>query len=179
MPATTTSWKKLFLFCTGLALAASFCMKWLEPSFQVQGQSFGIIGLELFYPKEKVMNILAGLDTHTKALLRYHLYFDFMFMAGIFPAIASLCMLARERLQHKNVRRFLFILATLQTLAWALDITENSFLLNWIDKPVIDSQFSLFHLVVSAKWIIAILGVITALTVLLLRRKPERLIARV
>ena len=176
MPRTASRWKKLFLFCLGLALGTSFCMKWLESSFYSNNELFTIMGLELFYPREKVVAILAGLDAHVKSILRFHLSFDFAFMAGVFPGIAAACMMAREKLAQRRGRALLFLLAALQTLAWALDIIENCQLLSWIDKPVIDKGFGTFHIIVATKWVIALSGALAAIIALMLNRrsKPQR-----
>src|SRR3979490_3145055 len=90
-------WKKLFLFCLGLSAGTAFCMKWMETDLWVNGEKFTIMGLELFYTKEKVMTVLAGLDGHVRTILNYHLHFDFAFMAGIYPGITALCMIAGEK----------------------------------------------------------------------------------
>ncbi|MEK7226966.1 MAG: hypothetical protein AAB221_14955, partial [Bacteroidota bacterium] len=74
--------QRIFILCLGLFAASAFCMKWIEADFIQAGEKFTIIGLEISYPKEKVSNILAGLDDHVKALLRYQLVFDFVFMAA-------------------------------------------------------------------------------------------------
>ena len=79
-------WKKLFIFCLGLAMASAFCMKWMESDFWVGDEKFDILGLELFYPAKKVAAILSGIDPHVKTILGYHLSFDFAFMAGVYPA---------------------------------------------------------------------------------------------
>ena len=174
MSHTASLWKNLFLFCLGLALGTSFCMKWLESSFYSNNELFTIMGLELFYPREKVIAILNGLDAQVKAVLRFHLSFDFAFMAGVFPGIAAACMMAREKLQLRLGRAILFLLAALQTVAWGLDIMENCQLLNWIDKPVIDESFGTFHFIVATKWIIALSGVLAAIVTLLRYRRLKR-----
>jgi hypothetical protein len=156
-------WRRLFLFCLGLAIGTSFCMKWMEGDFVVNGESFSILGLELFYTKEKVQVILANLDNHVRSILNYHLVFDFAFMAGIFPAITSLCMIGREKLRKPALRRLLFILAILQLVAWGADITENIWLLRWVNNSPIGNDFSAFHWLVMTKWIIALVAVLVAL----------------
>jgi hypothetical protein len=166
-------WKKLLFFCLGLLIASSFCMKWMEGAFRIDGTSFSIMDLELFYSKEKLVAVLKGISEHTRAILRYHLYFDFVFMAGIFPVAAALCMIARERLQSKSTRRLLFVLAALQTLAWLADIREDMYLLKWIELPVIGAEFEFYHFVVVTKFIIVLAGLITGITVLLIKRKRK------
>ena len=166
-----SSWKKLFLFCLGLTIAASFCMKWIENDLVVHGEKFTILGLELFYPKEKLAGILSGLDAHVKTILRYHLSFDFAFMAGVYPAIAALCMMAREKLSKPLLKRIAFIAAALQLAAWAADIIENSWLFYWINNPVIGDGFSNYHADVWAKWIIALCAALFAIPVVLFSRR--------
>ena len=155
-------WQKLFLFCSGIFVAAAFCMKWMENDFRQGGSLFTIIGLEISYSKQKVISILSGLDEHVKTILRYHLYFDFAFMAGVYPGIASLCMMAKEKINNKKVRRFLFLLASLQLVAWGCDVYENMCLLKWIKTPAIISGFDFYHFIVGLKWIIALAGALTA-----------------
>jgi hypothetical protein len=116
-----------------------------------------------------VAAILSGIDGHVKTILRFQLSFDFAFMAGIYPAIAALCMMARNRSAAMGLKKILFLLAALQLIAWGADIAENSFLLKWISKPEIGPEFSFYHIIVSVKWIIAIAGILLA-TPLLLRR---------
>lgn len=171
MNVTVNSWKKLFLVCFGLAFAASFCMKWMESDLVIHNEKFTIPGLELFYSKEKVSAILSSLDLPAKTILRYHLSFDFAFMAGVYPGIAALCMIGREKLKKPSFKRIAFILASLQIFAWAGDIAENSFLFYWINHPLIGDNFTAYHIIVTTKWIIALAGVLFALPAVLWRRK--------
>jgi len=135
-------------------------------------EKFSIIRLELFYPKDKVESVLAGLDQRVATILNYHLHFDFAFMAGIFPGIAALCMMARERTGKNGFKKMLIILALLQMLAWALDITENTFLLSWVRNPhIAANDFKLFHVAVATKWIIALLGALIVIPFFMTKRK--------
>ena len=156
-------WQKLFLFCLGLFIAAAFCMKWMENDFLQNDSLFTIIGLEITYPKEKVVSILSGLDDHVKTILRYHLSFDFVFMAGVYPGIAALCMMAREKSYNKRIKNILLLLALLQLVAWGCDIYENICLLNWINVPVIGNEFANYHTIVATKWLIALVGALSAI----------------
>lgn len=164
-------WKKLFLFCLGLAAGSAFCMKWMEDDFWVNGEKFTIVGLELFYTKEKVASVMGGLDGHVRTILNYHLYFDFAFMAGVYPGITALCIMAGGKLKAKALKKLLYILAAGQLLAWACDITENLYLLKWVKLPVIGNEFALFHFIVAAKWIIALTGALISIPILLSRLK--------
>ncbi len=174
MISSQKRWKKLFLFCLGLTVASVFCMKWMENDLLVQGEKFTIMGLELFYPKEKMLAVLAGLDQPVRTILRYHLSFDFIFMAGIFPGIAALCMMASFKFHTGIIKKIVVILAALQAVAWGFDITENSYLLKWISEPVIGDEFVFFHFVVAAKWIIALTGTLVALSILAVKKSAAK-----
>lgn len=164
-------WQKVFLFCLGLLVAAAFCMKWMEGDFLHNGSLFTIIGLEITYPQEKVVNILSGLSGQVKTILRYHLLFDFVFMAGVFPGIAALCMIARQKSANSILKRFLLSLAFLQLVAWGCDIYENLSLLKWLKDPSMVNGFSTYHFIVAAKWIIAIIAVLLAIPFAIRRKK--------
>lgn len=155
-------WRKLFLFCLGIASATAFCMKWMEPDLIHNQKIFTVIGLELSYPREKIQAILSGLDPSVYQTLTYHLCFDFMFMAGVFPAVACLCMMGRTRSSYSGIRGILFMLAWLQLLAWGCDITENSWLLTWMKKQTVDS-FTAYRIIVYLKWILVSAGIIFGL----------------
>jgi hypothetical protein len=174
MSVSYNDWKKLFLFCLGLAIAASLCMKWMEVDFWTGNSRFTIMGLELFYEKEKVIAILGSLDPHVKGILIYHLYFDFVFMAGVFPGTAALCIMARQRLQGPLARRFLLSLAALQLLAWGCDIIENYYLLNWVKVPLITDDLAFFHSLVITKFVIVLTGLCLSLGIIFFRiiKKP-------
>ena len=171
MNLSYNQWKKLFLFGLGLFAGTAFCMKWMEDDFLLNGEKFTILDLELFYTKEKVMTVLSGLDEHVKTILSYHLYFDFAFMAGVYPGIAALCMMAREKLIGAVLKKLLFVLAVAQLIALAGDIAENLFLLKWIKHPVIGNEFDSYHFIVIVKWLIALTGVFFSVPLLLFRRK--------
>lgn len=174
MRLVDTRWKKLFLFCLGLSIGTAFCMKWLETELWLRNEKFTVVGLEFFYSKEKVTDILSNIDSRVRTVLDYHLHFDFAFMAGIFPGAACLCMMARNRLSSIPWRKFFFVLAAAQLLGWAGDITENLYLLRWLKRPVIGNEFGTYHLVVATKWTIGLLAVLFAVPVLLARLKRKK-----
>jgi hypothetical protein len=168
-------WKKLFLFCMGLATATAFCMKWLEADLlMANGEKFTILGLELFYSKEKVVTTLLNVEDHVRTILNYHLRFDFVFMAGIFPGISAMCMMAREKITSAALRKLLFNLSAIQLLAWAGDITENLYLIKWVEYPLIGNEFGFYHAIVATKWIIALTGFIFSVCILLSKLKIKK-----
>jgi hypothetical protein len=169
-------WQKLFFWCLGIFIASAFCMKWMEPDLVSGGRSFTVIGLEITYTKQELAAILGGLDDTVKAILRYHLSFDFMFMAGVYPGIAALCMMGREKAASKTLKKILGALAVLQLLAWGCDIFENVCLLTWIKDPIIGNEFGYYHVIVWTKWILALTGALVSIPVCLKRKKNKILI---
>lgn len=164
-------WQRLFLICLGLFAGTAFCMKWMEGSFLGNNPPFTILGLEITYSQEKISAILAGLNDHLKTVLRFHLAFDFVFMAGAYPGIAALCMMARQKQTNVVVRRILLFLAFSQLLAWGGDIYENCCLLNWIRDPASINNFSTYHYVVLTKWVLALAGALLAIPLSMKKRK--------
>ncbi len=171
MNSSYKRWKHLFLFGAGLFTGTAFCMKWMESDFWVNGERFTIMGLELLYPKEKMAGILNGLDHRVKTILRYHLVFDFAFMAGTYPGITALCMMALQKAVSLSFKKMLAIVAWLQLLAWAFDCIENYYLLSWISRPQIGNEFGFYHFIVAAKWVIALTGIVLSVPVLLRRTR--------
>ena len=141
-------------------------MKWMESDLLYNNEKISIFGLELFYPKEKIVEIFSGINDKVKTVLGYHLSFDFIFMAGCYPGIASLCMMASIKVAGKNLKRILFLLAVLQIFGWTFDVIENYYLLKWLESPVFGGEFGFYHVVVYCKWIIALTGALFALTLL-------------
>jgi hypothetical protein len=174
MQSAYQRWLKLFLFSFGIAIASSFILQWLAGDFWLNNEKFSILGLELFYSKRQVVDVLTHIDQSARIALNYQLIFDFVFMAGIYPAIASLCMIAREKQHASGVRNFLFAMAMLQPVAWAFDVTENIYLLNWLEKPEIGDDFGMYHNLVAAKWIIALVGSVSAILFILFRKKSSK-----
>ena len=173
MLVTSIRWKSLFLFCLGLAAGTGFCMKWMESDFWLGQERFTILGLELFYSEEKVTRILGSVDDKVRTILRYHLSFDFAFMAGVFPGIAALCMIPADKLRSSGWKLLLFMLALLQSVAWGFDITENYYLLKWLREGYVGSNFSLFHFLVAAKFLIAFTGAILSIFILVFIKKKS------
>lgn len=163
MSNSSQGWRKLFLFSLGLFLGTAFCMKWMEKDFLFQGQLFTIIGLEINYPVDRIIEILSGISPAVKQTLGYHLYFDFAFMAGVYPGIASLCMMARGKNRNNGMRQILLVLAFAQGIAWVCDIAENLYLLSWLRQPSAAGSFDTFHLIVWVKWGFALAGALVAI----------------
>ncbi len=157
-------------FFAGLALASAVCMKLLEPEFARHEPPFTIIGLELNFKADQLAELFASLQQPTAALLRYHLYFDFVFMAAVYPFIGLMCLRAACRFQG-SWKSFFWILASFQLLALLCDVIENACLLLWMKPEHVINGFTLYRIVVVCKWFLALAGFLTALPVLLRRKR--------
>jgi len=166
MKNNRTHWNRLLLFCLGLFIAGAFSMKWMENDLIYNGEKISIFGLELFYPKERIVEIFSGIDNKVRTILNYHLSFDFIFMAGCYPGIVSLCMMAIEKVRNQNTKKIFFVLASLQLFAWTFDIIENYYLLKWLKNPVISDDFNFYHVIVYSKWAIALSAALFAIVIL-------------
>ena len=179
MHPNSNRWRSLSLFCLGIVIATSFIMEWLASDFWIGDEKFSILGLELFYSKREILIILTQIKQPARIALNYQLIFDFAFMAGIYPGIASLCMMVREKINRKSIQNVLFALAMLQPVAWVFDIVENSYLLNWMEKPEIGEEFSIYHNIVAAKWLIALIGVFISIITWLFKNVINQKIIRI
>ena len=91
-------------------------------------------------------------------------------MAGVYPGIAALCMMAREKRKNKLIRSVLLSTALLQVIAFGCDIIENMYLLKWLNAPAIGNEFAFFHWVVAIKWLLAISGALIAIPLVLKKK---------
>jgi hypothetical protein len=172
MTANVFNWKKLLWFCLGLLLASLFCMKWTEADFISNGKLFTIIDLELNLNRPALINLLSGLDDKTKTIVSYHLHFDFVFMAGVFPGLVSICMMVKQVCSNPFFRSLLSLFALLQFVAWGFDIYENLHLISWLNNPGSVDSLLLFHLLVKLKFIFAFgAGVIALIAFIYFRKK--------
>jgi hypothetical protein len=173
MSANVFNLKKLFFLCLGLFFASAFCMKWVESEFISNGKPFSIMDLELYLGKEDLIKLLNSLDAKASTAVSYHLHFDFAFMAGVFPGIAILCTLVREKVTNKIVNILLLVFAVLQFIAWGFDIYENLHLIKWLRNPSSVDGIEFYHLLVRLKFIISIGGALMALVAFLFFRKKS------
>lgn len=171
MSISLPAWKRIFLFCLGLLIGTAFCMKWMEGDLASGGKTFTIIGLEIVYPKDQLAAILSGLDDRVSTILSYHLHFDYLFMAAVYPGIFSLCMIGRQKAASRLFRQILTGLAFAQLLAWGCDLYENKCLLEWLKNPVIGENFGMYHTIVTLKWVLALTG--AAIGIFAAVRKPS------
>jgi len=145
----------------------------MESEFISNGKLFTIIDLELNLDRRALINLLSSLDDKTKTIVGYHLHFDFLFMAGVFPGLACLCMMAREITGNKLVQSLLLLFGFLQFFAWGFDIYENLNLIKWLNAPATVDGIDLFHLLVRLKFLFAFVALLVSLVTFLFFRKKS------
>lgn len=161
-----------------LFILTSIIMGRLSGRFFTMGkvrQSFSIFDLEFPSKSSELMKLLRGIDDlptqdaqDSKAALRAHLIWDFVFMLGIYPLIFLLCWKASMKMDW--IGKGLFIgLAWAQVLPLLFDVAENIYLLRKVSKP--ETSTSAVHKtylrIVIGKWIIALIGLVCAASGLL------------
>jgi hypothetical protein len=129
--------------------------------------------LELYLNKADLGKLLTGLGDKTRTIVGYHLHFDFLFMAGVFPGLACICMMVRERTGNKLMQSLLLLFATLQFFAWGFDIYENLHLIKWLNDPASVDGVDFYHLLVRLKFIFAIGALLAALAAIIFFRKKS------
>jgi hypothetical protein len=83
-------------------------------------------------------------------------------------------MMARDKSGNAVLRNIFLITALLQIAAWGCDIFENCCLLKWINNPAMSSgNFRAYHIIVGAKWIIALSGVLLGVPFALRKRQSR------
>jgi len=84
-------------------------------------------------------------------------------------------MLMQHKVNRKTLKNILLALAFLQPVALALDIVESSFILRWLNHPINDDDFSIYHNIVIAKWLIALTGGLVAIACFLFTKAKVKI----
>jgi len=132
---------------------------------------FSIMDLEFPGGPGSIAHIISGIQQlgdpvgkRSMTALRNNLLTDFVFMAGIYPAIFFLC--RETAFKMSNIGHTIFIwLAAAQALAWLFDIVENFYLLHKLRKPYVARTWvhRIYSRMVMAKWGIATAGAFPSL----------------
>lgn len=144
---------RLFFLCLAMTVVAFAVMKYFEKQFRFNDEnntSFSILDVEFAKSKDGLSGMYDKMDRSVRESLRAHLFTDYFFMTGCYPGIAALCLLVAVR--EKKLRTLFVTLACLQVLPWLFDVTENIQLVCWMDNKECQESFSLFKILVRAKF---------------------------
>jgi hypothetical protein len=135
---------------------------------------FSIMDLEFPGSPASIPDIVRGMNalppeqrSRSRRALRGNLLLDFLFMAGIYPAIFLICIHCAKQMRDNGVGEAIFsTLAALQLVAWIIDILENFYLLRKLAKPGLSRKWvhKGYRLLVQGKWVIATIAGIGALS---------------
>ncbi len=172
----TSTWWIAFLACLFLFYIGRFWMMSIGRHFvTVKKNPFNIFDLEFPSSELSLKVLIRQMDAGVKKHVVRHLWVDFIFMAGAYPAIFLLCLKASFKMVFWGKWIFL-ILAFLQILPWLFDILENLYLLRMVKKGssepagVTDGgskanspAYNFFQFCVKTKFLIALVGTVCSL----------------
>jgi hypothetical protein len=134
---------------------------------------------------------MASFAPGTQQAVLKQLNADYIFMAGCYPAILVLCLIAIRHLSRINAmqkdlgkaqtgegwKKLLIVLALLQLLAWGLDVWENAQIESWLHAGVADDHIAFLKARTYTKFGIGFAGFLTSALLLLLTLKlPAKLV---
>jgi hypothetical protein len=124
----------LFFICLGVVLLSFMIMNRLGKRFVTMApdnKKFSVFRLEFPGSDAQLSKLVLQMSGETKSAVRAHLFVDYFFMLGAYPAIAILCYKTALVLDnsHPAASIFLLIMASIQVIAFAFDATENIMLL--------------------------------------------------
>lgn len=150
-----------------LAVIALVPMKRLERQFKTEsGQSFNIMDLELPFDQDHQRSIFGNLSDEMKVVVRYNIYWDFLFMFAIFGFVASLCFGVRrgavQSCKSQWLGIVLLVIGILQLVALIFDFSEDLFILGWVRSGENSTLPIWFKSMVYAKFTIGLAGFLVA-----------------
>ena len=128
---------------------------------------FTILDLQFPSSESELCQLIRDLPKDARKALHAHLWVDYLFMIGLYPAIALLCLVLGDKTGAGQY--FFWLIAALQLFAWLFDVLENAYLLKKLRKPVVKASglsFKTYTFYVYAKFILAFLGVAVTLPVI-------------
>jgi hypothetical protein len=172
-----------FCISSGFAMIFAFMMRQL--GFQLMTKRgtlrlFSLMDLEFPSDDKDIPTIINGIyklptpaqQQRVVKDLKSILYIDFLFMPAVYCSIFLICLKVALKLEDSPISQQIFIVfAYAQILAWIFDICENFFLLSWIRPDLgvklAKNMFRLFNIFVRTKWIIALIGGVSALMMII------------
>ncbi len=154
------------VLCVGLLLATLLWMTQLAKKFRYRNGSgeqspFTILDLQFPSSETEMDKLVAGLEPPARQALKAHLWVDFLFMAGFYPAIALLCIIIGAKTGPGEY--FFWLVAALQIVAWAADVYENVYGLRKMKEAPVKGGFSTYSFFVNVKFLLAFLGLAVTL----------------
>lgn len=125
---------------------------------------FSILDLQFPSSENELCMLMSRATPDGRKALRMHLLVDFLFMMGLYPMVAILCLALGEKTGAGQY--FFWLVAALQFCAFLFDILENFYLLSRLANPKARGGFKTYKFYVFAKFILAFMGVAVTLPVI-------------
>jgi hypothetical protein len=178
--------KHIFFTLLFLAIVAFAALRVHQYRFESRtGNKFDVMAFELPGTEGNLNALIqAWSEPEKKNFVLQQLRIDYFFMTTLFPAILVLCLwalLGLIRLEKRQgapnrfdyLKRLLLLLAVLQVVAWAFDLSENIRLSAWINQGFAGNML-LFETLVRLKFIFAIAGILISLLTLIFTKTQTK-----
>lgn len=152
-------WFYLIIFFI-LALFASKQMNKLAKGFVTERppqRTFSIFSLQFPGSEKNLLHLIVSMSSVTRQAVKKHLLIDVIFMVGIYPALALLCIITARYLQPLTWGGSLLLqlIAASQIVALICDISENRMLYKKVSHPTATFNFLVFKWLVGLKFFFA------------------------
>lgn len=157
-----------FVVCCGIMLASALQLMKIARGFRYRAGSgeeapFTILDLQFPSTEAEMSKMIQGMQPAVQRALKAHLWLDFIFMAGLYPAIGLLCIIIGAKTGEGVY--FFWLVAALQGVAWVADVYENVYCLRKMDQPAAAGGFKTYSFFVNTKFVLAFLGLAVTLPV--------------
>lgn len=157
-----------FVLCFGLMLATALWLNRLAKKFHRRAgsgeeQPFTIFDLQFPASEAEMDNLIGHLQPTAHRALKAHLWVDFLFMLGLYPATALLCLIIGAKTGSGEY--FFWLVAALQGVAWVADICENIYCLRKMGPSPTKGGFAAYSFAVNTKFLLVFLGLAVTLPV--------------
>jgi len=148
--------KIAYIITASVTLLSAMVMSFIAGDFYfTDGHHFSILDIELAKSQHELLNMFAAMHADVQESVRHHLHVDYVFMLGCYPFVALVCLAAAKHFSGLWKKAFT-ALAFVQILPFAFDITENILLERWLSCASCGLEFSVFRIMVIAKFSIAL-----------------------
>lgn len=126
-----------------------------------EAMPFTILDIQFPASEAEMDGMVRGMEPTAQRALKTHLWVDFLFMAGFYPAVALLCVIVGAKTGVGEY--FFWLVGALQAVAWLADICENVYCLRKLRPKPVTGGFKSYAMAVNIKFVLAFLGLAVTL----------------
>jgi len=123
-------------------------------------QQYFILKLQFAPTHLKLIDMLRFLSCEGKRAVAFYLGLEYLFMVLIFTWFIRCHLLLTMQHPKPLFKKLGTGIILLQIVALAVDITENTYQINWLMNSDWDGNFTLYYWMVRVKWVIVIIGIL-------------------